>query len=71
MKTVFVMMDSLNLQYLSLSGNHRIKTPNLDRLAQRGVVFDTHYAGSLPCMPARREFMTGRLNFLETPWGPM
>lgn len=71
MKTVFIVMDSLNRHYLNAYGADKVKTPNLDRLADRGIVFDNHYAGSLPCMPARREMMTGRLNFLETPWGPI
>ncbi|MBN2711580.1 MAG: sulfatase-like hydrolase/transferase, partial [Planctomycetes bacterium] len=66
MKTIFLIMDSLNRHYMSAYGDDRIKTPNLDRLAARGVVFDNHWSGSLPCMPARREIMTGRLNFLET-----
>jgi arylsulfatase A-like enzyme len=64
-------MDSLNRHYLNAYGSNYIKTPNLDRLAQRGVIFDNHYCGSMPCMPARRELMTGRLNFLEAPWGPI
>lgn len=71
MKTIFILMDSLNRHFLPLYGTGWARTPNLDRLAQRGVVFDSHYSGSLPCMPARRELMTGRLNFLETPWGPI
>lgn len=71
MKTVFILMDSLNRHYLNAYGNSFISTPNLDRLFKRGVAFDNHYCGSLPCMPARRELMTGRLNFLETPWGPI
>ena len=71
MRTVFVVLDSLNRHYLNCYGESWIQTPNLDRLAQRGVVFDNHWSGSLPCMPARREMMTGRLNFLETPWGPV
>lgn len=71
MKTIFLVMDSLNRHYLNCYGDGRVKTPNLDRLADRGIVFDSHYAGSLPCMPARREMMTGRLGFLETPWGPV
>ncbi|MFW5995539.1 MAG: sulfatase, partial [Spirochaetia bacterium] len=64
-------MDSLNRHYLQLYGGIRVETPNIDRLANRSVVFDNHYAGSLPCMPARRELMTGRINFTETPWGAM
>lgn len=71
MKTILIIMDSLNRHYLKTYGFDKAVTPNLDRLAARGVVFDNHYAGSLPCMPARREMMTGRLNFLETPWGPI
>lgn len=71
MKTIFILMDSLNRHYLSVYGASKVKTPNLDRLAERGIVFEQHYAGSLPCMPARRELFTGRLNFLEAPWGPI
>ncbi len=71
MKTIFILMDSLNRHHMNAYGAGWIKTPNLDRLVKRGVVFDNHYCGSLPCMPARRELMTGRLNFLEAPWGPV
>jgi arylsulfatase A-like enzyme len=71
MKTIFIVMDSLNRHYLSLYGAGRVRTPNLDRLAARGTLFENHFSGSMPCMPARREMMTGRLNFLEAPWGPI
>ena len=71
MKTISIMMDSLNRHYLPCYGGDFLKTPNIDRLAARGVVFDNHYCGSLPCIPARREMMTGRYNFLEAPWGPI
>lgn len=71
MRTIFILMDSLNRHYLSSYRESWIQTPNLDRLAEKGVVFDNHFSGSLPCMPARREMMTGRVNFLETRWGPI
>lgn len=71
MRTIFVLMDSLNRHFLKAHGNDWVQTPNLDRLAARGVVFDRHYCASLPCMPTRRDLMTGRLSFLETPWGPI
>ena len=32
-----------------------VPTPNMDRLAARGTVFDQVWCGSTPCMPARRE----------------
>ena len=70
-RTIFIIMDSLNRHYLRCYGGDLAITPNIDRLAERGTVFDNHYAGSLPCMPARREMMTGRVNFLETPWSPI
>lgn len=71
MKTVFVLFDSLNRHLLSPYGGTRIPTPNFDRLGQRSVTFDRHYVGSMPCMPARRDMLTGRLSFLHRSWGPM
>lgn len=71
MKTVFVLFDSLNRHLLAPYGGSRIPTPNFTRLAERAVTFDRHYVGSLPCMPARRDLMTGRLSFLHRSWGPI
>lgn len=48
-----------------------VPTPNMDRLAARGTVFDNAYCGSSPCMPARRDVYTGRFEFLERGWGPL
>lgn len=71
MKTVFVLFDSLNRHMLGAYGGARIPTPNFDRLAARTSVYDKHYVGSLPCMPARRDLLTGRLTFLHRSWGPL
>lgn len=71
MKTVFVLFDSLNRHLLGCYGGTRVPTPNFDRLAARSLVFDRHYVGSLPCMPARRDMLTGRLTFLHRSWGPL
>ncbi len=48
-----------------------VPTPNMERLAQRGVVFENAWCGSTPCMPARRDIYTGRYEFLERGWGPL
>lgn len=70
MKTIFILADSTNRRFLNMyNSKHPALTPNLDRLAARGTVFENHWCGSAPCMPARRDIMTGRLNFLEKPWG--
>lgn len=66
-----VMFDSLNRHFLESYGCKETITPNFTRLAKHSVQFDSCYAGSLPCMPARRELHTGRYNFLHRSWGPM
>lgn len=71
MRAVMIMYDSLNRNYLEPYGSTWVKTPNFSRLAKRTAVFDNFYAGSLPCMPARRELHTGRLNFLHRGWSPL
>lgn len=71
MKAVMVMFDSLNRHMLPPYGGEKIIAPNFSRLAEKTVTFDNFYAGSLPCMPARRELHTGRYNFLHRSWGPL
>lgn len=76
MNVLFILCDSLIRDYLGPyhhgSGpNIDIRTPNLDRLAQRSHVFDNHWIGSTPCMPARRELWSGRLEFPWRSWGPL
>lgn len=71
MKTLFVMLDTLNRSALGCYGATDIDTPNFDRFAGKSVKFDNHYVGSMPCMPARRDLHTGRLNFMHRSWGPL
>ncbi len=69
MNVLVVLMDSLNFHCLQPYGATHVATPNLARFARRAVVFDNHFIGSTPCMPARRELMTGRREFLWRGWG--
>ncbi|PNV62478.1 sulfatase [Clostridium sp. chh4-2] len=71
MKAIMLMFDTLNRHLLEPYGCAWTKTPNFTRLAEHGITFDRCYAGSLPCMPARRELHTGRYNFLHRGWGPL
>ena len=71
MRTVFVLFDSLNRNALGCYDGDAVATPNFDRFAARALTFDNHYVGSLPCMPARRDMHTGRLNFMHRSWGPL
>ncbi len=45
---------------LGCYGHSMIKTPNLDRLAARGVTFTDAYCNSPICVPSRASFHTGR-----------
>jgi arylsulfatase A-like enzyme len=71
MRAVMVMFDSLNRRMLPPYGAEGVHAPNFERLAARSVTFDNAYAGSMPCMPARRELHTGRYNFLHRSWSPL
>ncbi len=71
MKAVIVMFDSLNRHMLPPYGCEWVHAPNFQRLAKRAVTFDRSYICSMPCMPARRDFHTGRPNFLHRAWGPI
>ncbi|NIA15887.1 MAG: sulfatase-like hydrolase/transferase [Nitrospiraceae bacterium] len=71
MKAIMLMFDSLNRHMLPPYGCDWVHAPNFQRLAERTVTFDRAYVGSMPCMPARRELHTGRLNFLHRGWGPI
>ena len=70
-RTLVILMDSLNRHFLPAYGNQEVQTPNIDRLASVSCVFDRHYVGSAPCMPARHDLLTGRLDFLERNWAPI
>jgi len=57
---LFIMFDQLRWDYLSCYGHPHLKTPNIDRLAQRGVRFDRAYIQSPLCGPSRMSTYTGR-----------
>lgn len=71
MKVIMLMFDSLNRHMLQPYGCDSTITPNFNRLAKHAVTFDNCYVASMPCMPARREIHTGRMNFLHRSWGPL
>ncbi len=56
---VLIMADDLFAD-IGCYGNPHIQTPNLDRLAARGVTFNRAYANYPLCGPSRNSMMTGR-----------
>lgn len=71
MKVVMLLVDTLRYDFMGFNSNPSVKTPNLNRLADRSLVFDKAYLGSYPCMPARRDLYTGRFEFPFRGWGPL
>ncbi|MEI7759455.1 MAG: sulfatase [Thermoleophilia bacterium] len=68
---VVIVSDTLRRDHLGAYGNDWIRTPGLDRLADRAVVFDNHLIGSFPTMPARADLLTGRLSLTFMTWAPL
>lgn len=56
---VFILADDLGYGDLGCYGQERIRTPELDRMADEGVRFVSAYAGSTVCAPSRCALMTG------------
>jgi arylsulfatase A-like enzyme len=57
---VFVLLDDVG--FADLSYNHDAKmipTPNIDKLAHKGIIFDWHYSHPT-CTPSRASLMTGK-----------
>lgn len=55
------MADQLAARFLPAYGHPLVKTPNLDRLAKSGVIFENAYSSSPLCAPARATIMNGLL----------
>jgi choline-sulfatase len=55
-----IMSDEHNAGVMGCDGNDIIQTPNLDGLADRGVVFESCYCNSPLCVPSRLSFTSGK-----------
>ena len=56
---IFILADDLGYGDLGCFGQKKIKTPNIDRLADKGMKLTQFYAGSTVCAPSRCVLMTG------------
>ena len=57
---VYFLADDLGYSEVGAYGQTKIETPNIDRLAEQGMRFTQHYAGSAVCAPSRCILLTGQ-----------
>ncbi|VAW18523.1 Mucin-desulfating sulfatase [hydrothermal vent metagenome] len=57
---LFIMTDDHSYQTLSAYSNKLIETPNLDRIANEGVIFKNSFVGNSICAPSRATLLTGK-----------
>ena len=56
---IYILADDLGYGDLSSYGQTKFSTPNIDKLAKKGMLFTQHYSGSTVCAPSRSALMTG------------
>ena len=57
---IYILADDLGYGELGVFGQKIIETPNIDALANNGMIFTDHYSGSPVCAPSRSVFITGQ-----------
>jgi len=57
---IVIMTDDLGYSDVGFNGGKEIPTPNIDRIAQKGVKFTNGYTPYPVCSPSRAGFITGR-----------
>ncbi len=60
---LFLLTDDQAYHLLGYMGNKQVKTPNFDRLAAEGVVFNAHYDTTSICMASRATIATGQYEY--------
>ena len=56
---LFIAVDDLNDWLGALKGHPQARTPNFDRLAERGMLFTRAYCTAPACNPSRKSVLTG------------
>lgn len=71
MNIVFIVIDTLRYDHICAHGNHRIRTPNLDRLVAESWDFRRSFTASYPTIPHRTDVLTGRYGGPFHTWMPL
>lgn len=57
---IVVLADQLNANWMGMTGNRQVFTPNLDHFAQGAIRFDSAYCQNPICTPSRVSFLSGQ-----------
>ncbi len=68
---IVALFDSWQFNYTGCYGNDWIKTPNFDRFAREGVLFENAYGEGMPTVPTRRVLHTGKAALHDAGWSPL
>jgi len=62
---ILLMADDMGWGDTSFNGNPNLRTPNLDKMANAGLVFNRFYSAAPVCSPTRASVLTGRHPFRD------
>ncbi|WP_019027963.1 arylsulfatase [Colwellia piezophila] len=57
---IYILVDDMGYGDIEPFGQQKTRTPNLQIMADEGMVFTQHYAGNTVCAPSRAALMTGQ-----------
>jgi len=60
MKIIFIVIDTLRADHLSCYGYNKNTSPNIDKIASNGVIFESAYASDVPTQPSFTAMFTGQ-----------
>lgn len=60
MRVIFFDLDTLRPDHLGCYGYHRNTSPNIDKIANKGVSFEEYHCSDAPCLPSRAALMSGK-----------
>ena len=62
---IFIMTDDHAYQAIGAYGSNLMETPNIDRLAEEGMLFDQAFVSNSICSPSRAVALTGKFSHLN------
>ena len=68
---VLIYTDDLGYGDVGCYGATKVKTPNIDRLAEQGRMFTDAHSPSVVCTPSRYSLLTGEYAWRKKIWGPL